>query len=217
MFKKLALIAVLSFVTSSSFAEDIPTRFGALEINDENMLLYKKLPLNPEIQGNNGLSVLGTYQFGNSDVILIQDNGGVACPAQLYFVTVSASDVKATSDFGTCSDLMNIKQTTDSISITMPGFMGPFESEAAQSKAAKKKHVYVFKGGVLTENGKPDKKLSSNNTVAKKMMGDSIDKNPNAKPNGAAEVKEKKLKKPWQDENGFVHYPDGSISASPVD
>ena len=157
MFRSIVLIASLSFISSIAYAEDIPTRFGSLKINDENMLLYKNRPLNPEIQGNNSLSVAGTYRLGNSDVVLIQDNGGTACPAQLYFVTVSTSGVKATSAFGTCTDLINAKQVADSISVTMPGFMGPFESKAAQRKAAKEKHVYLFKGGILTEYGKPIK------------------------------------------------------------
>lgn len=157
MFRSFVLIASLPFLISSAFAEDIPTRFGSLKINDENMLLYKNRPLNPEIQGNNSLSVVGTYQLGNSDVVLIQDNGGTACPAQLYFVTASASGVKASSAFGTCTDLIDVKPMADSISVTMPGFKGPFESKAAQRKAAKEKHAYVFKGGALTENGKPVK------------------------------------------------------------
>jgi hypothetical protein len=157
VFRSFVLIASLSFLVSSVFAEDIPTRFGSLKINDENMLFYKNRPLSPEIQGNNSLSVVGTYQFGSSDVVLIQDNGGTACPAQLYFVTTSASGVKASSAFGTCADLIDIKPMADSISVTMPGFTGPFESKAAQRKAAKEKHVYVFKSGLLTENGKPVK------------------------------------------------------------
>ena len=154
MFRRIIVFASLSFAVSTALAEDIPTRFGSLKINDENMLLFKNRPLNPEIQGNSSLSVVGTYQLGSNDVVLIQDNGGTACPAQLYFVTTSASGVKATSAFGTCSDLIEAKQVSDSISVTMPGFMGPFESEAAQKKAAKEKHVFVLRAGVLTENGK---------------------------------------------------------------
>jgi hypothetical protein len=154
MFKSFVLIASLSLLTFSAFAEDIPTRFGPLNINDENMLLYKNRPLNPEIQGNNSLSVAGTYQLGNSDVVLIQDNGGSGCPVIFYFVTTSASGVTASSAFGTCTDLIDVKPMADSISVTMTGFAGPFNSKAQQQKAAKEKHVYVFKAGVVTEKGK---------------------------------------------------------------
>ena len=154
MFRSFVLLVSLSFASFIAFAEDTLTRFGQLKINNENMLLYKNRPLNPEIQGNNSLSMVGTYQIGNSDVVLIQDNGGTGCPALLYFVSISNNGAKATSPFGTCSDLIDAKQVADSISVTMPGFKGPFESKAAHRKAAKEKYVFIFRGGVLTENGK---------------------------------------------------------------
>ena len=50
-----------------------------------------------------------------------------------------------------------------------------------------------------------------------KLMGDEIDSNPNATPYSEEELEKKKLKKNWLDENGFIHYPDGSVSSSPVD
>ncbi len=157
MLKIFIVATSLSFFATSVFAENVPTRFGPLKINDENVLLYKNRPLSPEIQGNNSLSVIGKYQLGNSDVILIQDNGGTACPAQLYFVTTSASGVKASPAFGTCTDLIDVKPADDSVYVSMPGFMGPFEPKAAQRKAAKEKHVYIYKAGEVTENGKPIK------------------------------------------------------------
>lgn len=155
MYKKLTYLAVLIIATTSAFAEDIPTRFGALKINDENMLLYKGHPLSPEIRGNSSLSILGNYQLGASDILLIQDNGGSACPALFYFVAISASGVKATPAFGTCSDLVKVKQKGDVVSVIMPGYQGPFSPKADHVKAAKQKHVFLYKGGLLTENGKP--------------------------------------------------------------
>lgn len=130
--------------------EDIPTRFGSLKINGDNMLLYNNRPLNPEIKGNNSLSTVGTYQIGSSDVVLIQDNGGTACPALLYFLSISNNGVMATSPFGTCSDLIKETQVADTIYVEMPGFMGPFEPEAEKIKAAKEWHIFIFKDGVLT-------------------------------------------------------------------
>lgn len=145
--KKQFLIALtISCLITNVYAQDIPTRFGALTINDENMLLYKNKSFNPEIQGNNSLSLLGTYRLDTQDIVLIQDNGGTACPAQLYFITLSASKVKASQPFGTCSDLIKVKATPKNVLVTMPGFQGPFESEQAQEKAAKEKHLYSFDG-----------------------------------------------------------------------
>lgn len=160
MLKYFVLIASLSLLASFAFAEDedadIMTRFGALQINDENALLYKNKPLNPPIHGNSSLQEVGIYQLGKNDVVLIQDNGGSACPVQLYFVIVSASGVKATPGFGTCTDHFDVKKMADSISVTMSAWIGLSASEALQRKIAKEKdHVFLFKGGVLTENGKP--------------------------------------------------------------
>jgi len=135
-------------------AQNISTRFGGLSVNAENVLLYKNHPLNPSVVGNNSLSAIGTYQIGNGDVVLIQDNGGSACPALYYFVTVTASSAKATPSFGTCTDLIEVKKLIDSISISMPGFVGSFESEQDQKNSMKEKHIFIFKDNVLTEDGK---------------------------------------------------------------
>lgn len=135
-------------------AQNIPTRFGGMAVSAENVLLYKNHPLDPSVAGNNSLSVIGTYSIGNEDIVLIQDNGGSACPALYYFVTVTASTAKATPSFGTCTDLIEVNKLTDSISIRMPGFLGPFEPVQDQKNAMKEKHIFIFKDNVLTENGK---------------------------------------------------------------
>ncbi|HWW99887.1 hypothetical protein [Collimonas sp.] len=160
MLKYFVLIASLSLLASSAFAEDedgdITTRFGALQINDENVLLYKNKPLNPLIQGNSSLQEVGTYQLGKDDVVLIQNNGGSACPVQLYFVTVSASGAKATPSFGTCTDYFVVKKMADSIKVTMPAWIGLMAPYDLQRKVDKEKHhVFLFKAGVMTENGGP--------------------------------------------------------------
>ena len=154
MFKLLLLATAALFFSATTMAEDIPTRFGSLKINSQGMLLFKNRPFNPEIQGNASLSVIGTYQVDNRDLVLIQDTGGMACPVQLYFVSISASGAKATSAFGTCTDIFTVQNNYDSISVKMSGYQGEGESKAAQRKASKEKHVYVFNGVVLTENGK---------------------------------------------------------------
>ncbi|RYZ48095.1 MAG: hypothetical protein EOP49_19575 [Sphingobacteriales bacterium] len=61
------------------------------------------------------------------------------------------------------------------------------------------------------------KKLAPGAARAKNMQGDQPDSSPNAKPNGAEEARNKRNRKPWQDEDGFMHFPDGSMSSRPVD
>ncbi len=154
---KLALITLALAVCSIAQAQDIPTRFGLLKIDAEKTLLYKGVPVKPQIQGNSGLSLFGVFQQGNTDVVLIQDDGGAGCPAVFYFVVTSAGGVKATKPFGTCSDVILLMQPPDGIVVSMPGFAGPFEPQAAQQRAAKQRLDFVFRDGVLMQNGKPIK------------------------------------------------------------
>jgi hypothetical protein len=164
MTKSFSLCIALVLTATTVNAETITTRFGSLSINDQNILLFQGKSLTPTIQGNNSLSVLGTYPLKNSDAVLIQDNGGTACPAQLYFVELSKKGVKATSVFGSCSDLVEAKQTGEIITVTMPGFMGPFEPEAEKEKAANSTETYRYAAGVVTEEKAKAPQKSSENT-----------------------------------------------------
>jgi hypothetical protein len=153
-------IALLLLAGASALAQEtstITTRFGALTVNDAGMLLFKGTPVQPTIEANNSLSLSEPYQIGAADVVLVTDNGGTACPALYYFVTVTKSGAKVTPSFGSCSDLVKIKRTGASISVSMPGYQGPFESKRAQSRAARERHVFIYHAGVVTENGKPVK------------------------------------------------------------
>ncbi len=148
-------IALLLLGCAAALADDLLTRFGALTINEEKVLLFRGTPVSPEVKGNASLSVIEKFEMGASDVVLIRDNGGTACPALFHFVTLSASGAKATPAFGTCSDLVRAARRGDTITVSMPGYRGPFESSAGRAKAAKEKHVFTFSNGIVTENGKP--------------------------------------------------------------
>src|SRR2546421_8583595 len=137
--------------------DSITTRFGALKVSDAGVLLFKDSPVQPTIEANNSLDLSEPYQVGASDVVLVTDNGGTACPALYYFVTVTKSGAKVTPPFGTCSDLIKIKRNGDSISVSMPGYRGPTESKRAQLRAARERHVFIYHAGAVTENGKPVK------------------------------------------------------------
>ena len=151
MFKPTVITILTLFAYSFVFCKDIPTRFGSLKINEQYILLYKNRPLSPTIRGNSSLSIVSTYQVGNSDVVLIQDNGGTACPASFIFLSVTSNGVKATERFGTCADLIESKLVKESIFVKMPGFMGPYQPLEERMEAAEETHVFVFKAGVLTE------------------------------------------------------------------
>lgn len=133
------------------------TRFGVLKVSDENTLLHDDKPIKPDIQGNSSLSLIRYFQSELSDLVLIQDTGGTACPAQFYLLTLSSASVSATEPFGTCNDLIEIEVKGDVVSIAMPGFLGPFEPPAAQRRAEKEKHVFQYRAGMIVEEGRSGK------------------------------------------------------------
>jgi hypothetical protein len=158
------IVASVALIAGSVFAQPLPqerqevvTRFGSLTVNDDKELLFKGRGLTPSVGGNNSLSLNDPIQMGEADVVLVQDNGGTGCPSLYYFVTVSRTGARATKAFGTCGDVTSVKKVGDSIRVTMPGFRGPFESESVQLRAARQRHVFIFRAGVVTQNGKPVK------------------------------------------------------------
>ena len=147
-------VTLLVAVSTAACAEDIATRFGALQIGGEfgNRLSFKGHRL---VRGDNRLSPVQTLRMGATDVVLVQETGGTACPALYYFVRVSASGAKATPAFGTCDEFTQVTRKGDRILVSMPGFQGPFEPAAAGAKATREQHVFTYRAGVVTEKGEP--------------------------------------------------------------
>jgi len=142
----------------AGYEKAVKTRYGVVSVSDDNLLLYRGKPVAPAVEGNSGLSIVASYELGKSDVLLLQNTGGSACPALFRFVTVGPAGVRPTPEFGTCSDI--IFPTTDGktgISVAMVGFAGPFESEAVQKKAGMTKKVFQYANGQIVENGRPIK------------------------------------------------------------
>ena len=142
---------------SGQEANEIATRFGVLSVDEDKRLLFKGQPLNPSIDGNNLLELGEVISIGATDVVLVTDIGGAGCPYQYYFVSISGSGVKATPPFGTCAVLTSLKRKGDSITLIMSGFRGPASSEAAKRRASRQRHIFVYRAGVLTHNGRPVK------------------------------------------------------------
>ena len=133
------------------------TRFGLVSVREDDMrLLFKGKPVTPAIEGNSSLSIVAHYEIGQSDVLLLQNTGGTACPALFRFITVSATGLRATPEFGSCSDIIypTLDSKTGTVTVAMNGFRGPFEAEADKQKAYMSKTVFRFAKGQVTENGK---------------------------------------------------------------
>ena len=139
------------FSSAPSYDKKFTTRHGEVTINEDKVLLFKGKPLKPSIEGNSGLSIIGKYQDGAKDLLVIQDTGGSGCPAQFQMLTVTASQIVASKPFGTCSDLIQIVQEGSIVVISMPGFMGPFESRTARNQAATEVHIFKIAGLQVAE------------------------------------------------------------------
>lgn len=138
-----------------SYEKSFKTRYGVLTINDDTRTLqFKGKPVLPTVEGNNSLGIIATYELGKNDVVLLQNNGGTACPAQYIFITISTVGVRATPEFGTCSDIIRV--TSDlkkSVTVVMVGATEPFEPRAAQRKAGMEKTVFRYANGVIMPGG----------------------------------------------------------------
>jgi len=156
-FFAIALLLLSGIIVLAQDENTIKTRYGPLSISDVGKLLFKGNLLDPPFEEDAGLSLSELNQIGDSDVVLLALDGGTACPAIYYWVTVTASGAKVSKSFGTCTDLIKIKVTGDSISVSMSGYAAEFESKAKQRRAPLEKHVYIYHAGVVTENGKPVK------------------------------------------------------------
>ena len=138
------------------YEKTLKTRHGMVSVHEEdNTLLFKGKPVKPAIEGNGALSIVAHYEMGHTDVLLLQNTGGTACPAQFRFINIGSGSLRASPEFGTCSDI--IYPTFDpktGATVAMVGFSGPFEPAAAQRKAAMTKTVYRWNAqGQLSSNG----------------------------------------------------------------
>lgn len=135
----------------SNYEKSSKTRFGILSVNDESRtLFFKGKPVLPNVEGNNSLSIVASFELGKNDVVLLQNTGGTACPALYLFVTINATSIRPTPEFGTCSDIINpTSDMKSSVTVVMNGFMGQFESTVAYRKAQMTKTIFRYANGLI--------------------------------------------------------------------
>lgn len=145
---RIATATALCMIASAASAQTrVDTQYGELAIDGENQLLFKKRPFAPPIQGNNALTVVRRVTYPTRELVLLQDTGGSACPAQFHFVVVDARGARATAAFGTCSDLVTVHVKGETVLVAMPEFRGPFEPVA---KGKPKQVSFSFDGVQLS-------------------------------------------------------------------
>ena len=126
------------------YEKKVKTRFGVVSVReDDNLLLFKGKPVAPAIEGNSSLSIVAHYEMGQSDVLLLQNTGGTACPALFRFITVSAAGLRTTPEFGTCSDIIYpSSDSKGSITVSMIGVK------------AMTKTIFQYSNGQVMQGGK---------------------------------------------------------------
>lgn len=140
------------------YEQSVKTRYGTISVHKEDKsLLFKGKPVRPAVEGNSNLSIVANYDIGKTDILLLQDTGGIACPALFHFVHINPSGLHVSPKFGTCSDIIYPSfDAKKGVTVSMIGFQGPYESAAAQQKAAMTKTIYQWTlDGRVTQNGQP--------------------------------------------------------------
>ena len=152
----LIIVALLLGIASPALADIQPveTRYGTLSSDDDRLLRLNGEPV-PHIEGNNGLMLEKIYRIGRADVAVICDWGGSALPGMYYFVTLSRQGARVQGPYGIGNDEAIVQRRGDTIMLTMPGFLGPGEPLAKRKAAFQERHVFRFRQGVVTDNGKP--------------------------------------------------------------
>jgi hypothetical protein len=156
----LLLMRPCAFTQSSepqSSDEQVRTRFGTVKFDDNDKLRFRGRLVQPGIETSRTLDLTVVYNRADSDVVVVTASDGIACPYRYYFVSVSKSGATVSNEVGTCAKADDMRSDRHSVTLTMQGFLGPFEPEAQRKKAFKEKHLIVFQDGAVTDNGKPAK------------------------------------------------------------
>jgi hypothetical protein len=131
------------------------TPFGKLSSNDDGVLLLNGKVVEPKIEGNNSLSFVAQVTFEHQHAVLIQDNGGTACPTLYYWIVSSDGSFTVSPEFGSCSRASRVSTSRGKLVVAMPGFMGDDAPEAAKKRAERQQITYVYDGKGVSEDGKP--------------------------------------------------------------
>lgn len=140
------------------YRSEVVTRYGVVAADRENLtLLWRGKPLWPA--GSGSFSVVRhVSSWGQGELLLVQNTGGSACPALYRWIEVSQRGVRASPEFGTCSDLAypfleESPQGQPRAVVRMVEHVGPLGAEALRRKAGRTRVEFVFSEGQLTQNG----------------------------------------------------------------
>jgi hypothetical protein len=113
------------------------------------------------VAGNNALHIVAHAERQSSDLVLLQNLGGTACPALYRIATISSAGIRVTPEFGSCSDIAALAwpdaEHPDAQApkaewvLAMPGYRGPFSTPEEQTHASHQLHRYAFEQGAVRQ------------------------------------------------------------------
>lgn len=140
---KLLIISLLLFFSSSILADELMTRYGKLSTDEENEVIYlNEKPIEPAIETISSFTFVKKFQIGSSDIALLNIGGGTGCAAKYIFLIITSTKFAHTNEFGNCSDLPNVTQQKNRITVKMLKPKG----------GGYEKYIYV--DGAVIQNGK---------------------------------------------------------------
>ena len=167
--------------------------------------------------GTGYVNVEKAYSFGSKYLLIVSTGeNGNSCPATTYAIAFDSKTESVTGkeEIAGCSETVESLSDGNKLTVKKEGAASVFYN--GEVKQAPRTPAVSADAAPSKGNEEPGKVVAKNVEI-KKMMGDVVDDRPNAKPNGANEAKNKQQGKPWQDADGFVHFPDGSVSDGPID
>ena len=132
----------------------VHTRFGVVAVDKNATLTVNGEPVKPTVQGNSSLTLEKVFQLNDRDLVLVQDDGGQACPALYYIVILRRMNATTFGSFGTCAEYISAEQNGQSITMKLPGYSGPFEGQSSRAKSSRTIETFVYANGRMTEDGK---------------------------------------------------------------
>lgn len=142
----ISLFLAASLLVGAAVADDqttVTTRAGTLSITgaigDVSLFLDRK-KLTTETDSL-GMSFKSKFILNDKDVVLVADEVSATCQLNFFVTIASKSDVTISPSFGTCDDGPQVIQSGAQIILLMKDEKG-------------RKVKYIFKNGVISENGK---------------------------------------------------------------
>lgn len=156
--KILFFLLLLTLSVSAYGRQEPGSRFGALEIKDDESRLNHRLLLNGktilQYEGQS-IKVLRVLKGRGRDYAIVGTySGGIACPVQVVIIEIyQGGRYRKSEEFGCCGDLIKARLVNGRVIVETPTYIPHPEmmSEKELRKSRTTKEVYTWYKGRLSE------------------------------------------------------------------